>query len=129
MDITDVRWPSLREAARRFLREDGCILSVPEKYEKEAWDLVQKISDFVPSKIDLPSVVIGDLSVLGLAKIGGKRPGLEICWVPNSCWSDFEEQVLDLLNAGYPGCVGCGGPGSEGEWDESSRRSEILAEK
>ncbi len=129
MDITDVRWPSLREAARRFLREDGCILSVPEKYEKEAWDLVQKISDFVPSKIDLPSVVIGDLSVLGLAKIGGKRPGLEICWVPNSGWHDFEEQVLDLLNAGYPGCVGCGGPGSEGDWDESSRRAEIEAEK
>ncbi len=127
VDITDVRWPSLREAARRFLREDGCTLSVPEIYEKEAWNLVQKISDFVPSKIDLPTVVIGDLSVVGLAKIGGEKPGLEICWVPNSGWKEFEEQVLDLLSAGYPGCVGCGGPGSEGDWDESFRRAEIEA--
>ena len=128
MDITDARWPSLREAARRFLREDGCILSVPGEYEEKAWNLVQKISDHVPSKLDLPSVVIGELSVIGLAQIGGSRPSMDICWVPDSNYSEFEEQVLDLLAAGYPGCVGCGGPGSEEEWNESLRRSEIEAE-
>ncbi|MGB1474860.1 MAG: hypothetical protein ACPG73_01520 [Candidatus Poseidoniaceae archaeon] len=128
MDITDIRWPSLREAARRFLREDGCTLSVPQEYENRAWDLVQKISDKVPSKLDLPDVIIGELRVVELAQIGGDRPSMEICWVPNSNFSDFEEQVLDLLEAGYPGCIGCGGPGSEGEWNESLRRAEIEAE-
>ena len=128
MDITDVRWPSLREAARRFLREEGCTLSVPQEYEDRAWDLVQKISDNVPSKLDLPEVIIGDLSVVGLAQIGGMRPEIEVCWVPDSNFSDFEEQVLDLLEAGYPGCIGCGGPGSEGDWNEAIRRAEIEAE-
>ena len=128
MDITDIRWPSLREAARRFLREDGCTLSVPQEYEKRAWALVQKISDNVPSKLDLPDVTIGELRVVGLAQIGGMKPGMEICWVPDSNFSDFEEQVLDLLEAGYPGCIGCGGPGSEGEWNEPLRRAEIEAE-
>ena len=128
MDITDVRWPSLREAARRFLREDGCTLSVPQEYEGRAWDLVQKISDKVPAKLDLPEVIIGELRVVGLAQIGGIMPEIEVCWVPDSNYSDFEEQVLDLLEAGYPGCIGCGGPGSEGEWNESLRRAEIEAE-
>ena len=128
MDITDVRWPSLREAARRFLREDGCRLSVPQEYESRAWDLVQKISDKVPAKLDLPEVIIGELRVVGLAQIGGIKPEIEVCWVPEAKFSDFEEQVLDLLEAGYPGCIGCGGPGSEGEWNEVLRRAEIEAE-
>ncbi|MGB0265129.1 MAG: hypothetical protein ACPGSV_00810 [Candidatus Poseidoniaceae archaeon] len=129
MDITDVRWPSLREAARRFLREDGCTLSVPQEYESRAWNLVQKISDKVPAKLDLPDVTIGELRVIGLAQIGGPKPEIDICWVPDSNFSEFEEQVLDLLEAGYPGCIGCGGPGSEGEWNEVIRRAEIESKK
>ena len=129
MDITDVRWPSLREAARRFLREDGCILSVPKEYESRAWDLVQQISDKVPAKLDLPEVIIGELRVVGLAQIGGTEPEIEVCWVPDSNFTEFEEQVLDLLEAGYPGCIGCGGPGSEGEWNEPIRRAEIDGKK
>lgn len=129
MDITDVRWPSLREAARRFLREDGCTLSVPQEYESRAWNLVQKISDKVPAKLDLPDVTIGELGVIGLAQIGGPKPEIDICWVPDSNFSEFEEQVLDLLEAGYPGCIGCGGPGSEGEWNEVIRRAEIESKK
>ena len=129
MDITDVRWPSLREAARRFLREDGCILSVPKEYESRAWDLVQQISDKVPAKLDLPEVIIGELRVVGLAQIGGTEPEFEVCWVPDSNFAEFEEQVLDLLEAGYPGCIGCGGPGSEEEWNEPIRRAEIEGKK
>ena len=91
-------------------------------------DLVQKISDKVPAKLDLPEVIIGELCVVGLAQIGGIKPEIEVCWVPESNFSDFEEQVLDLLEAGYPGCIGCGGPGSEGEWNEVLRRAEIEAE-
>ena len=99
VDITDARWPSLREAARRFLREDGCVLSVPQNYENDAWTLIQKISDYVPSKLDLPTVIIGELRVVGLAHIGGDEPSMDVCWVPESNWEDFSEQVLDLLDA------------------------------
>lgn len=129
VDITDARWPSLREAARRFLREDGCVLSVPQNSENDAWALIQKISDYVPSKLDLPTVIIGELRVVGLAHIGGDEPSIDVCWVPESNWKDFSEQVLDLLEAGYPGCVGCGGPGAEGEWKEEVRREEMLGQK
>ena len=127
MDMSDPRWPSLREAARRFLREDGCTLSVPKGLEKDAWAIVQMIADHVPSKLDLPKVVNGELAIVGLAQIGGLEPTLDICWVPNCGWSEFSEQVLDLLKAGYPGCIGCGGPGAEEEWNEEVRRGQFLA--
>ena len=127
VDMNDPRWPSLREAARRFLREDGCTLSVPEGLEKDAWEIVQLIADHVPSKIDLPNVVTGELAVIGLAQIGGREPPIEVCWVPDCGWEEFSEQILDLLEAGYPGCIGCGGPGAEEEWNEEFRRDQFLA--
>ena len=125
MQLDDPLWPSLREAARRFLREDSCKLIVDEKYHKNALQLVQNVADYVPSKIHLPTVEIGIFSIVNQAFFGTDEPSLDVVWVPNCTWKDFEEQVLDLLNAGYPGCVGCGGPGSEGPWDEASRRSEF----
>ncbi len=127
VDMNDPRWPSLREAARRFLREDGCTLSVPRELERDAWEIVQLVADHVPSKIDLPKVVIGELAVIGLAQIGGLEPPIEVCWVPDCGWEEFSEQILDLLEAGYPGCIGCGGPGAEEEWNEEFRRGQFLA--
>lgn len=129
VDMHDPRWPSLRESARRFLRIDGCTISVPSGLINDAWEIVQKISDYVPSKVDLPNVIEGELRVLGHAQIGGEEPELDICWVPDSNWKDFSEQVLDLLEAGYPGCIGCGGVGAEGEWNEEFRRNQFLKEK
>jgi hypothetical protein len=38
----------------------------------------------------------------------------------------FVEHVEDLLDAGYPGCIGCAGPGAEGEWDEISQRAKFI---
>ena len=125
MQLDDPLWPSLREAARRFLREDSCKLIVDEKYHKNALHLVQNVADYVPSKIHLPTVETGRFSIENQAFFGTDEPSLDVVWVPNCTWKDFEEQVLDLLKAGYPGCVGCGGPGSEGPWDEASRRSEF----
>ena len=123
VEMSDPRWPSLREAARRLLRIDGCTLVVPSKYVDEAWNIVQLISDHVPSKIELPSVIEGELSIKGHAQIGGKEPPLNICWIPNCGWEEFSEQVVSLLEAGYPGCLGCGGSDSEVEWNEANRRA------
>ena len=60
-------------------------------------------------------------------KIGGDEPPENVCWVPNATWGDFKSQVLELLEAGYPGCVGCGGPGAEGEWNEQARRIKMQS--
>ena len=40
-------------------------------------------------------------------------------------WEDFERRVLHLVEAGYPGCIGCGGPGKDDEWDEEENRIEF----
>ncbi len=125
MEMSDVRWPSLREAARRILKQEGCILRVPQGNLHEAHSLTLAIGDKIPERIKLPTIEIGDLSCDGLFQIGGPEPELSICWVPNANWEDFHEQVMELLEAGYPGCVGCAGPGAEGAWDEASRRREF----
>lgn len=125
VEMSDPRWPSLREAARRLLREDGCTLVVPSQNMKEAWEIVQLIADHVPSKTELPTVIEGQLSISGLAQLGGEEPSLDICWVPNCTWDDFTEQVIFLLQAGYPGCVGCGGTDAESGWNEAVRRSQF----
>jgi hypothetical protein len=127
VDMNDPRWPSLREAARRFLREDDCTLSVPSPFLDEAWKLVQSISDHIPSKTVLPVVIEGDFNIIDMAYFGPDEPGVEICWVPHCEWNDFSEQVIDLLEAGYPGCIGCAGPGAEGEWNETFRRGHFIA--
>ncbi len=125
--MTDVRWPSLREAARRFLKSESCILSVKEKDIESANILIQAIADHIPARLEFPLLKIGSLSAEGIFQIGGEEPADTICWVPRCGWTDFEQQVLDLLQAGYPGCVGCAGPGAEGEWDEAARRRLFLA--
>jgi hypothetical protein len=125
VDMTDPRWPSLREAARRFLKAEGCVLSVPKEYFQQAWELVQLISDNIPARLLLPTLVEGDMFVTGLFQLGGDEPDVNTCWIPNCTWNDFYVQVVDLLEAGYPGCIGCGGPGAEEEWNEASRRSQF----
>ena len=124
--MTDARWPSLREAARRFLKSENCILSVKENDIESANVLIQAIADHIPARLVFPLLKIGSLSAEGIFQIGGEEPADTICWVPNCGWIDFEQQVLDLLEAGYPGCVGCAGPGAEGEWDEDARRRLFL---
>ena len=126
VDMNDPRWPSLREAARRFLREDNCVLILPEKYIESGWEIVQAISDNIPSRIEFPEIKPGEFQITGIAHFGQTQPSIDICWVPDCSWEDFKIQVLDLLEAGYPGCVGCGGPGSEEEWNEQSRRSQFV---
>ena len=127
MLITDARWPSLREAARRFLRIEDCTLTVPENLRDEAREIVQQIADHIPERLILPDVQTGELGGKNQFKIGGDEPPENVCWVPNATWGDFKSQVLELLEAGYPGCVGCGGPGAEGEWNERARRIKMQS--
>ena len=128
----DAKTPCIAEAARRLLRTEGTSLIVPKALFDEALQLSLAISDGIPSLIREPSVSIGPadrVEVEGLSLIGGDEPHSSICWIPtspetlHSMWQRWIVQIHDLMTAGYPGCVGCGGPGSEGTWDETASRA------
>jgi hypothetical protein len=134
----DAHSPSIAEAARRLLREEGSVLHLPLQLEQAGHDLALQISDALPKMLREPKVrcdaewkyiciyVAGRLSV----RIGGPEPSLETCWVPGEqaeSWPRFVATAIDLLAAGYPGCIGCAGPAAEGEWQEQARRAEMKA--
>ena len=126
---------SLREAARRLLKCNGGVLNVPRKNHLDAKELMLLISDMVPSKIELPDVKLSSGVNITYTNdencnfvIGTEEPDLSYCWVKTdkssdrSSWDNFRDMVTKLASAGYPGCVGCGGPGAEGPWDEKVAR-------
>ena len=126
--------PSLAEAARRLLRTEGTHLIVPQSLENEANELSLEISDGIPKLIREPHVSVGrdnQVIVTNLCRIGGEEPEVEICWIPSTSenldqiWGYWIAQIRDLMAAGYPGCTGCGGPGSEGDWDELASRARM----
>ncbi len=125
---------SLREAARRFLRSEGGVLYLNRNISKSAIKLMLETSDYVPSKVSFPELEYIESQEIILESpdnnfiIGEKEKSEDFCWVKShksvtgEPWSDFTKMVLELAVAGYPGCIGCGGPGSEELWDESSSR-------
>ena len=123
----DGKTPALAEAARRLLRTEGCVLTVPAALLGEARSLALAISDGIPKMIREPCIVEGaTVEVAGLLRIAGEAPPLEVAWVPGTLpelWPRWTKQIHDLIAAGYPGCVGCGGPGAEGPWDETASRA------
>ena len=47
---------------------------------------------------------------------------------PSPAWEAVSKVSDELLRAGYPGCLGCGGPHAEGDWDEVASRRNMLSE-
>ena len=130
----DVMAPSIAEAARRLLRTENSMLIVPEYLVDEANKLCLDISDGIPKLIREPTIAVGSnnqIVVENLCQIGGEEPDVSICWIPSTpemtrnVWSNWLSQIHDLMAAGYPGCSGCGGPGSEGVWDEMASRARM----
>ena len=125
---------SLREAARRLLRSEGGILYLNRSIKDDAIKMMLKISDIVPSKISFPELSYIESQEILLEcsgnnfYIGEEEKSEEYCWVKShksetgESWDDFRNMVLELAIAGYPGCIGCGGPGSEEIWDEANSR-------
>jgi|TARA_B100001250_G_scaffold113372_1_gene95842 hypothetical protein len=124
------------EAARRFLRSDGGSLIVPEPLLDSANKLVLKISDELPTMVNEPTiessssnyeVVFSSEEGLDFS-IANIEPGIGVCWINTEngdmveIWNRLLEIIDGLARAGYPGCVGCGGPGSEEIWDEVEAR-------
>ena len=134
MNPDDERWPAVREAARRILRTPIVRLAVENQHLSSAHELVSAIAQANPAQLSLPEVVesssnlildaengtplvtwskTADLSALLFQNIG--RHSVSI--------TDVFSMTHGLVEAGYPGCLGCGGPGLEAPWDELAWRS------
>lgn len=63
-----------------------------------------------------------------IVQISQVEPSANILWLKgdNDLWLDLIDACQELLAAGYPGCIGCGGPNSEEKWDEIQHRKLLL---
>ncbi|HIG33785.1 MAG TPA: hypothetical protein EYQ11_02750 [Candidatus Poseidoniales archaeon] len=66
-----------------------------------------------------------------IAIVGNNKPtSLEAIWIPVETKRFSEllcENLLQLAEAGYPGCDGCLGPAFDKEWDEQAHRESLLS--
>ncbi len=142
MRIDDPMWPAVREAARRILRDEGLALHLPVEFENQADELLLAMADAQPSKLKFPEIATHALdsvdvygpedSSLGRhsIRLGASEPGPTTCWIPlevTIAWRLVLSACHELLLAGYPGCVGCGGPNSEDPWDEPQSRQNWIS--
>ena len=137
MRITDPRWPAVREFARILLRTEGLVVSGPTWLEALLHALNIRLGDVQPSRTNfLEFTPMNDGSIelnlphksSTLAVCSEGEPPLETVWVPmdvESGWQAIAAVIGDLLDAGYPGCLGCGGPHTEDDWDEYASRKKM----
>jgi len=127
---------SIREAARRLLRFKTSKILLPKNYSNGAEDLILELLDIQPGNILEPEIVESEKletielfdSESKIVQLGGSEPEEFICWVPGSInllWNDFCKYAIALSEAGYPGCLHCGGRDAGEEWDENKRRSQM----
>ena len=142
MRIDEPLWPVVRETARQILKCENLVLSIPQKFAKDFQQLILDMSDFQPAKIEFPAYatvtrdevmihqkIDNENSNLLIAYIGLTEPEMHVRWVKMDVGEGWNEIMLacrELLEAGYPGCIGCGGPNSESPWDEEKHRSTLI---
>lgn len=136
MRLTDPKWPAVREFSRRILREEGIQLISPLNFEEDHVNLLRMMSDKLPARLDFPELMFHDVDVMvvrqiynnkweEIMRVGLEEPPADVLWIPleaSKAWSTIWLTLKELLEAGYPGCLGCGGPASEEPWDEAKNR-------
>jgi len=135
MRITDPQWPALREAARRILRLKEIDIIIPTEYHSITNKMILGLGEKQPSRLTFPQITEGqnitvEMLVIEqqlsgiIIQISHNEPDSGILWIKgdNDLWHDILDACDDLLAAGYPGCLGCGGPNSEQKWDELNQR-------
>ena len=136
MRITDPQWPALREAARRILRLKEIRITIPTEYHSITNEMILGLGEKQPSRLTFPQISEGSGIIVEMLtpeeeldgvimQISHNEPDSDILWIKgdNDLWLEILEACDDLLSAGYPGCVGCGGPNSEQKWDELKQRN------
>ncbi len=138
MRISDTRWPAVRELARILLRTDELTVQGPVWLEQSVQNLALRLADVQPARTRFPQVNPGDQDAISmivpetsdvLGRCSLDEPGTETVWLlmePTEAWAAISTITDDLLRAGYPGCLGCGGPYTEGAWDERASRKSMM---
>ena len=136
MRLTDPKWPAVREFSRRILTEEGIQLISPPNFEEDHVNLLRMMSDKLPARLDFPELMFHDVDVMvvrqiynnkweEIMRVGLEEPPADVLWIPleaSKAWETVWLTLKELLEAGYPGCLGCGGPASEEPWDEAKNR-------
>lgn len=129
-------WPVVREAARRIVRLENLSIYADEQFGDLINQLSGKISDHIPQRANFPEHVISKESTIQIVEksegnnnliiqIGMIEPDIDVCWVQMTKQVGFNavfQSCLQLLDAGYPGCIGCDDSIQEGRWDERKFR-------
>ena len=134
MSPDDERWPAVREAARRILRTTSVRLVVMGQHLSDAHGLVAAIAEANPAQLCLPEVVESDTNLIVDAETSqtlvtwSTTPKLgpllfQLTGPHGVTVEDVFSMAHGLVEAGYPGCLGCGGPGLEAPWDELAWRT------
>lgn len=138
MRISDPRWPAVREWARTLLRTEDLVVEGPDWLQASVNDLSLRLADVQPARTMFPRFVLGNQDAISmivpetgavLGRCSLDEPGPETVWIlmePTEAWAAISTITDDLLRAGYPGCLGCGGPHTEGAWDERSSRQAMM---
>ena len=125
---------AMREWARRFLKHTKISTESPPFIADKILATHQYYNEKVPSQFSEltqnnhihNSIQLYHNDIL-IGQLGGEVPdSLLSVFIPTSnlqqLWDDIELIIRELILAGYPGCIGCGGPGSEEIWDEAISR-------
>ncbi len=61
-----------------------------------------------------------------IGRVGSIPPSYDVVYIPTesieSMLAKIDESIQKLIQAGYPGCVGCGGKDALEPWDEHASR-------
>lgn len=139
--IDDPLWPVVRETSRQLLRSTKIHLEIPTEFQKDVEAILLEISDYQPAKTQFPSFSTStrndvcmyerdgeDGSLVLIGYIGMVEPESDVRWIKmpvHDGWKELISACRDLHEAGYPGCIGCGGPNSELPWNENKSRSRL----
>ena len=113
-------WPVVREAARRIVRLENLEIYAPKEFRESINELSSKISDHIPQRANFPKHVVdkeNNIKIYDCCKkvpkliieVGLVEPEMDVCWVKMTAEVGFTaiiDSCLQLLEAGYPGCIG-----------------------
>ena len=132
-------WPVDREAARRIVRLENLEIYAPSEFREAINILSSKISDHIPQRAIFPKHVEdkeNNIKIYDCSKKVPKliievslvEPDMDVCWVKMTAEVGFTaiiDSCLQLLEAGYPGCIGCDDSIQEGRWNEKKFRNSL----
>jgi len=129
---------ALREWSRRFLRYSSLTINCQEHFIDKISNVNIEFNEKVPkqysivnfNEINEKMISMFDNELL-IGQIGGEQPSsLTAIYIPckdiNEYWNMMYGILNDLISAGYPGCISCGGNDANEVWDELASRHKLF---